>query len=414
MLANDQSAEKQSPFKRFLASPFLLLIVMLIAVDVVVIYIQSQDKANQFQQNPRLVAIRQAIESDRRPDIVVLGDSLIYSALFFADDAQGLVKDRKQHFTYLEAKFLKQLLKKEFGDDIDILNLSMPGANPTDAHLLISELEARGKLPKLVLYGISPRAMVDNLVPTAGAIGGRLVLNVRPTGTATSGIAGACDKFVRTVSNFDPVANKIREYGQLGDTPGKEKLRDFFTGVVWNYYHDRAKIKSNFDAITLKALGRKDEQQQIALTTLAAPQPVKLERKRRSGKRTAFQVDPASFQRDLNNYQVRYNPPNFKKLESQSDQLFKCAEILKNNNSHFLVVSMPISEDNRNLIPDKLFKAYESTLNKIATEPGVTLVDLLTTREFDKASFLDSAHLNGSGATRLDQRLVSSIDKSWF
>ncbi len=413
MIADERSENKPSPFKRFLASPFLLLVVMLVFVDAAVIYSQSLDKANQFQQNPRLVAIREAIESDRRPDIVVLGDSLIYSALFFADDAQGLVADRKQHFTYLEAKFLKRLLKQQFGDDIDVLNLSMPGANPTDAHLLISELEARGKLPKLVLYGISPRAMVDNLVPTAGAIGGRLVLNVQPVGTAASGISGACDKLVRTISNLDPVANKIREYGQLGDSPSKEKLRDFFTGVVWNYYHDRAKIKSSFDSITLKALGRSTEEK-VALNTLAAPQPVKLQRKRRSGKRTAFQVDAASFQRDLNNYRVRYNPPNFKKLDRQADQLYKCAEILQRNSTHFLVVSMPISEDNRNLIPGNLFRAYEETLGTLASKPGVTLVDLLTTREFDKASFLDSAHLNGSGATRLDQRLVSSMDRSWF
>jgi len=409
------SETRQSVIKRFFKSPFLLLVVLLVAVDLVVIYFQSLDKQNQFQQNPRLLAIRSAIEGSRKPDVIVLGDSLIYSALFFADASAGLVADKKQHFTYLEARYLSQLLEEKFGKEVDVLNLSMPAANPTDAYLILSELEARNKLPKLVLYGASPRAMVDNLVPSAGAIGGKLALNVSPAGHAAEGFPGLVARTVRDISNLDPVANKIREYGQLGDAPGPAKVRDFYTGAVWSYFHDRAKVRTQFENQSLKALGRGGDKTKVAIAEVCAPEVAHQQPKKSKKKdNRAFQVAPESFQRDLNNYRVRYNPPNYSKLDKQSEQLEKVAELLKRHDSHFLVVSMPLSAENKELISDELMDAYNSKLQRLATRGGVTILDLLSSQDFEKATFLDSAHLNGDGATRLDHKLVSTMNKAWF
>lgn len=407
---------KPSFKNRFFTSPFLLLVVLLIAVDGVVVYLQSLDKKNQFQQNTRLLAIRSAIEGNRKPDVFVLGDSLIYSALFFADSSQGFVADQSQAFTYLEAQYLSQELKDKLGKKVDVLNLSMPGSNPTDAYLILSELEARGKLPKLVLYGASPRGMADNLVPTAGAIGGKLALNVEPSGDAAEGIQGAIARVVHNISDWDPVANKIREYGQLGDSAGPDKIRDFYTGIVWNYFHDRAKVRSQLEVATLQAFGRKVDPTRLALNEVCAPEPPKRPKgnKKKAGPRKFYQVPPEVFERDLNNYRVRYNPPNFSKLEKQSEQLEKIADLLKKHDTHFFVVSMPVSPDNKDLIPDELLAEYKKCLNQLATRDGVTVLDLLSTAEFKKPSFLDSAHLNGDGAVRLDHKLVSSMDRSWF
>jgi hypothetical protein len=416
-----EADKKLNPVKRFLSSPFLLLVVLLLVVDGAVVYLQSLDKQNQFQQNPRLLAIRSAIEGARKPDVIVLGDSLIYSALFFADANAGLVADKKQHFTYLEARYLSRLLKEKFGMDVDVLNLSMPAANPTDAYLILSELEERGKLPKLVIYGASPRAMCDNLVPSAGAIGGKLALNVAPSGQAASGGRGVVARAVRDISNIDVVANKIREYGQLGDTPEPAKVRDFYTGAIWSYFHDRGKVRACVEDVALNALGRKPRKDSVAIAQVCAPEvsgPSKRQAKAPSG--IAFQVAPESFQRDLNNYRVRYNPPNFSKLEKQSAKLDKIAELLGRNNSHFLIVSMPLSAENKNLISDELMAAYQSKLSQLDTSNSVTLLDsvtvldLLSTADFEKAAFLDSAHLNGYGATRLDHKLASVMRRSWF
>ncbi len=406
--------EKPNALKRFFTSPFLLLVVLLIAVDCVVVHFQSLDKQNQFQQNPRLLAIRSAIEGDRKPDVFVLGDSLIYSALYFADSKKGYVADQSQHFTYLEARYLSQQLQDKFGRKVDILNLSMPGSNPTDAYLILSELEARGKLPKMVLYGASPRAMVDNLVPSAGAIGGKLALNVEPAGAANAGIQGVVARALRDLSNVDAVANKIREYGQLGDSPAPTKVRDFFAGTVWNYFHDRGKVKNQLENATLTAFGRKVDSTKVALAEVAAPELAHPKKPKRKGPRKAFQVPPEVFQRDLNNYRIRYNPPNFSKLEKQKTQLDKIADLLQKHNSHFFVVSMPISAENKDLIPKDLLKEYQNSLNQLATRDGVTVLDLLSTTDFEKAAFLDSAHLNGDGAVRLDHKLVSTIDSTWF
>jgi hypothetical protein len=355
-----------------------------------------------------------------------LGDSLIYSALFFADASNGLVADKSKHFTYLEARYLSQLLKKKFGREVDILNLSMPASNPTDAYLILSELAARGKLPKVVIYGASPRAMVDNLVPSAGAIGGKLALNVAPAGADATGLKGLVLHGIRNLSDWDVVANKIREYGQLGDAPGGAKVRDFYAGVFWNYYHDRAKVKSHFEGLAMNVLGRSMSKDAVAVAAVSAPDLTQPPRrtKRKDGSARGFQVNDESWQRDLNNYRIRYNPPNFSKLEKQSEQLKRIAAMLEKGGSHFLVVSMPLSEDNRELISPELLAAYQKKLEElngtshsvslIDTASSVTIIDLIANSDFEKSTFLDTAHLNGAGATKLDHKLVGSMNQNWF
>ncbi len=401
--------------KRVSRSPFCLLIVMLLLVDSGMCYWHSRDKATQFQQHPRLVAIRGAIEGERKPDIVLLGDSLIHSALFSADANLGLIKDKRQNLTYIEARFVQQLVSQKVGKsrELDLLNLSVPGAGPTDAYLILSELKNHDKLPKLVVYGLSPRALIDNLCPAGGAIGGKYALSVAPMEKENPSFFDQIDSLQREVSIWEPVANAIREYGQLGDSPTNDQLHNYYVGLGWHYFHDRSKVYDQLNQLTLSAFNRKKPE---AVVASAAPNMTLTTPKKKRGvtERAKMHVHRANFERDLVNYYARYNPPNFNKLERQSKMLDKCAQLVEENGGHLLIVNMPITEENKRLIDPKMFLSYQKKLKQLSTTLGVTTLDFWGTKDFTAEDFLDSVHLNGKGAKMFDRKLTSSINSAWF
>ncbi|MBX9696041.1 MAG: hypothetical protein K2Z81_26880 [Cyanobacteria bacterium] len=401
--------------RRFCGSPFCLLIVLLLLVDSGMCYWQSRDKATQCQLNPRLVAIRGVIEGERKPDIVLLGDSLIHSALYSADANLGLMKDKKQSLTYLETRFVQQLVSKKVGrsHNVDLLNLSIPGAGPTDAYLILSELKSHDKLPKLVVYGLSPRALIDNLCPTGGAIGGKFAFSVAPKEKDNPSFFDQIDSLQRKLCRWEPVANAIREYGQLGDSPTNDQLRNYYVGLGWHYFHDRSKVYDQLNQLTLCAFNRRKPESVVAS---AAPDTILAPKKRKRGVagKEKMHVDKAAFERELDNYNARYNPPNFKKLERQSEMLEKCAQLVEENDGHLLIVNMPITEENKRLIDRKMFFSYQKELKTLSTTDGVTTLDLWGAKDFTPEDFLDSVHLNGEGAKMFDRKLTSSIDCSWL
>lgn len=409
---------KPSAFKRAFMSPFVLLVLMLIVVDVAVLTIRSFDSKNQFQQNPRITAIRKAIETGEKPDVLVLGDSLIYSALYFADFDAGMVKPKENDFTYLDARLFSKLLNEQYKNENDVLNLSVPGGSPTDAHLLLKEMIAQGKAPKLALYGVSPRAMADNLVPNAGAIGGKLVLNVTPTCKTSPTWNDSVEHYVRRLSDIDAVANALREYGQLGDAPSVVKLRDFWVGTFWQYYHDRTKIQTQLSDISTRTLkpslvkpsAPQNDSNGSATAAANAPPTAVL-----NGKKKKVPIwrkfNPERFAGDIENYKVRYNPPNFKKFDKQSEELAQLARLCVENDVQLLIVNMPITKANKSLIAPDLYQAYINKLNALGDERGITFIDMSSSEEFTKESFIDSVHLNSIGAQKFEHSLVSSMTK---
>lgn len=425
-------------WKRALTSPFVLLILMLIIVDVAVLAWRSADSKILFQQNPRITAIRNAIETHKKPDVMVAGDSLIFSALYFADQETKLANPDEYDQTYLDARLLSKLLSKQYNrKQTDVLNLSVPGGTPTDACLLLNEIIAQGKAPKLLMYGLAPRAMADNQVPGAGAIGGKLVLNVTPPHKEQPGLSDYIDQSIRKLSETDAVRNILREFGQLGDSPSEVQLRDFYVGTLWQYYHDRGKVRSELSSRAtqvLKPATVKDTSEGNA--SGGAATVINAEAKASSGALPADgkkgqkeepmwrHFNPERFERDLANYNQRYNPPNFKKFNKQADALSKLAQLCLANNVHLLIVNMPLSEANRSLIKPEFYSAYIKKLNDLATgnggtaQSGITFIDMSRPEEFPQEMFLDSVHLNSIGAQKFEDSLVSAmkqlIDKSKF
>lgn len=400
----------------------MLLVVMLIVVDVAVLAWRSADSKNLFQQNPRIMAIRNAIETHKKPDVIVLGDSLIFSALYFADQESKLANPDEYDQTYLDARLLSKLLSKQYNrKQTDVLNLSVPGGTPTDACLLLSEMIAQGKAPKMLIYGLAPRAMADNQVPSAGAIGGRLVLNVTPPHKEQPTLSDYIDQSIRKLSETDAVRNILREYGQLGDSPSEVQLRDFYVGTLWQYYHDRGKVQSEISARATQVLK--------PITSTGSVPAGEAEAKASNGPLTTAglrekkeepmwrRFNPERYERDLANYDQRYNPPNFKKFNKQADSLSKLAQLCRTNKVHLLIVNMPLTNANKSLIKPQFYSAYIKKLNDLATgnggtaTSGVTFIDMSRPEEFPQESFLDSVHLNSTGAQKFEDSLVSTIKR---
>lgn len=438
--SNSPSKTRSKWLKRASMSPFVLLVLMLIFVDVTVLVWRSIDSKNQFQQNLRNMAIRNAIETHKKPDVLVVGDSLIFSALYYADFETKLVKQDEYDFTYLDARLFSKMLSELYKKQTDVLNLSIPGGTPTDAHLLLSEMIAQGKAPKLLMYGLSPRAMADNLVPNSGAIGGKLVLNVTPPRKDQPTLSDNIDQSIRTLSDTNAVANVLHEYGQLGDSPTMVQLRDFYVGTLWQYYHDRGKVQSELSARTTQLLKPKSVKDAVkdnassetktssngpasmpttSATTATNGKPLKTGVKSKKVAPDAMwrQFNPERFVNDLANYEQRYNPPNFKKFDKQADALSKIAELCRVNNVHFLIVNMPITKANKSLITPKFHASYIKKLNDLANGnggtavSGVTFIDMSRPEEFTKESFIDSVHLNSLGAQKFEDSLVSTMTK---
>lgn len=353
-------------------------------------------------QNGVWQTVESAVEQYKvlsQPDIVLLGSSLIMSPVWTADFHQftGVSDFYRHHRSFL----LEQKLAAASGTDVQtagtkggagaamrggissaapvispkqsdahqgsVFSFAVPGAMVSDMDLILSKVLVGPRKPNLIVYGVAPRDFMDDL-------------------------AGSETKTV--------VFQRLGDVGDLSksnfaDTSVDEKLELVFNKVVY-LFGKRTRYQSKTDSFFRRVAQRiaHDPSEQLMAAANANICPL-------------FQDRKILWQKSLDEYRMRYQRFNQLQYKKQQGFLQDLLSTCRKNGIAIVLVNMPLTRANQELMPPGLYENYLSMLNECAKKNGVTFVDLHDGR-YQDLWFYDTVHLNGEGA----QVFLASISQA--
>lgn len=320
------------------------------------------------------------LDEKQTPDVVVLGDSQMATAIFTADaKASGKKVDVVAH-RHVEG--LEQRLSEKLSKPVSVFNAAMAGSMASDHNLIARSLfldNADTEKPKLVVIGISPRIFIDNTLPSA--------------------------------SSTEP----FRFFSQCAD-PGnlaQFAFADYFGQMGWciNKYLPLGHLKTELQTTYSPA-------KFLPKTTVIAKKTTEADfMKGMFASSTKVEKDswfvpafmPYLFKDNTAEYVNRYTNPNPPLYASELAFFEDLLQRLHASRVPTLIVMMPSLGPNRALLPDNFWKVFRSNIATLCNDNKAALVDMSASPNFVLDNYLDTVHLNASGGSKLLSEIANSI-----
>lgn len=383
--------EEKGKIKKALAaiagSYICLAFVALLALDVgwrLTYDVFSLDKYNSPNRSWIWWAAKQFKEEQERPDVVLLGSSLMMAALH-GGDATYLKKPQNVAIHHKSTLF-EDLLADKTHQRVNTFAFAIGGQMVSDAYAISSTMLRGDKKPDTIVYGVAPRDFMDNMLGS-------------PASTETfrfmNKLGGVREEALPSRNTFWEKA----EYGAEQVSFLYQHRQDF---VYLQHKYDRALLSS--------VLGMKD------LDSVRAPFPLRkiamLQLPEDTGPNEVM-ILPYSgketYEDNTPEYRSRYKAFNQKKFKVQLAFLDKLGKFCRDEGINLILVNMPLTTDNVALMPPGLYDQYLANLQGACTKYGARMLDMNRPDVFDKACFADSVHLNGRGGKRFFEQLADQV-----
>jgi hypothetical protein len=337
-----------------------------------------------MHQGPWSWWIARTVLSKRPADVALMGDSQINAAVFQADAFASMrprdcAADR-------ESLSLEQLLAAATGRSNAVINLAVGGAVASDQYMISKALFPRST-PKIVVVGVSPRCFIDDTLPSASATDpfqffepyvemGSLAHLAFPN--SFSELAWRFKSYVPMLALHDPVCGYLAVQAKLHQPNGKS--------MALNALNDRA-----------------ETQPRMLRGIYASASDVK---------QSEIFVTPTIVQGFYDNtpeYQRRYRnltPPAYK---IQQKFFHAYLDNLSSLGIKTVVVGMPCTKLNRQLLPEQFWSEYRAWLTSECSGHRAIWFDLSDDPAFPRKYFLDTVHVNAFGARVLVQKIAALL-----
>lgn len=330
-------------------------------------------------------AIQDYLTKPEAPNVAFLGSSLMLVPLAGVDaDYLNRRLDGAQHHhsAYFEDNF-----KRATGVKIDTFNFALPGEMPSDA-FMITDFILGKKRPNVVVYGVGPRDFTDNLLPS-------------PASTDPF-------RFLSRFKDVSPNASLLM--------PDWQERFSFELGKLFYLYGQRTDLVRNFMDLSNSTLGPV-----VALPPgtkpiseddrhLLIPEYMPTELK----KNTAFfrpttPAERTNFADNLAEYKRRYAKLKKQTFETQLAFFKKGLTSAKLSGIHPVIIAMPITDLNRQLLPDSTWNLYRGAVRDAAQAEGATFIDLSESPDFVRGDFSDTVHLHSGGGQKLLDKVIAAM-----
>jgi hypothetical protein len=305
------------------------------------------------------------LSSDDKPQIVILGSSLmLYPATLCDLEMEGKKPIDKDWYAaifmpeYTHAKYLETLLESQNHLKLHITNLAVASSLMSDHNLLLDSIINAKKDPQLVICGIAPRDFTDNNQPDSALTPvHKLIADIRP---------------------------------QLVQAAPEQPLAAIFNSKILQLKRAASCLRQSANRIFCLLTHRPDNDNAAKMV----PGVLQL---------------PASKAKDLATYDKVYNPVKPQRFAEQSTCLQKMLQSANKNHIKVLLVNMPLTAENRALLPASALATYNQTVKDIAAKNQVALLDLQQSSVFKPDDFIDSCHLNAQGGAKFYREMVPVI-----
>jgi len=343
------------------------------------------------------MALRQAeqklaAESAKEQPVVFIGSSLIIAPLWSTDVKHGyFYQDCMLHH---QSKALEDMLKKD-GITAPVVSLATAGQFVSDTYLIIDKLiagnsgnkdgkNAQGnaqanpstKAPLALIYGIAPRDFMDD---------------------TTGGLA--------LTSVFDELVelSDLPKVGNLFFSTFDERA-DFLLNRSVYLYRKRGRYQNKFEQAMEKAVAKAmpakgGQASNLAVATGASAGGSSTNSDPLAGFLLGGNRDDI-WSKSIDEYSRRYKFFNKQQFEKQKECFKAVVSLCKKRGIKLYVVAMPITDDNRKLMPRELYGSYIECLTSTTKEAGVPFLDLQKDGAYKNDDFYDTVHLNGIGGER--------------
>ena len=306
-----------------------------------------------------------------KPGTVLLGSSLIMYPFWTMDrDRYGAIPDILHHHDSL---VLQQELKNAGFANPSVYSLAVFGQMVSDSYIYVNEYLKGDKKPEYLIYGIAPRDFNDS--DLSG-----------PMSTNTF-------KRLIGLDNFASYANLY--------LPGLQDKVDFVAAHVCFFYSKRQRIQHEFDKGIIKAYK--------ALGLEPPPRSA-------GGQdgQAGFMLSGSKDERWANSETEaarRYKNIAERDLGVQTGFLSRLLDVCQDRGIKVVVVNMPLSVDNRNLLPAGFYNTFRQKLQGLSDRKGVKLVDLGQSNDFVNSDFWDTVHLEHSGGYKLLKHVLPALNE---
>jgi hypothetical protein len=387
--------------KRLSHSSFLYIFVLLACTDVMLsVYVP---KTNQLwyersingSNEPFCRKIFEYICSKPDPQVVMMGSSLLAVPSLSCDQAYvrakapySTVPDMFAFSHYKRCDYFKMLLSEKLGKKIDVVNLGLAGTVASDQLLVLQKAIEFKKKPSMIVWTLAPAEFIWN--------DGRGVDKTR-IGTAfnsyawpvdSSALALAADQLRREVSwHFELLENELAAY----KIPMGEYCK------TWMHRTDAP------NSVT----ANKDVEDVVAnkeVVSPANPPIVSVVSKMDAyGRQNKLE--------DLANFKRNYAKAEDKLFDQQLDQFTKMLDLCNDHGIPIVIVNMPLTTYNKELIDKAMFDKYLSSVTAITHKHRTPFIDMDQSSLFTLSDFYDSTHLNEVGGKKLFVALSDRISR---
>jgi len=353
----------------------------------------TETKYLPLRKNPAVSKLSNFFGSAECPEVLVMGCSLPMTAIATYDEryARSLrASDENQLRTYTRARYLEYLLQHISGSKRtqEIFNLTCVACMVSDANsLLLKVLETKTPQPKLIIYGVGPRSFVDN----------------------TIGQKTHIEQLLDTCKTSSDIADPKMSWSQRGE---------LFISSLWKFYADRSDYRAFITSLFSDIVDRSPTvyaANQRAIAEKAQDTEFLSSSNLQSSSGSKRRVGASKLELDLALYNARYNPPNFTMFEAQKTKFDQFTKLCREKKINLLVVSMPITEQNRKLLDSRLLNAYSTEVRRLSLMNGAAFLDLTDDTTFTIADFEDSVHTNARGGKKVQDRIAAALaDQDWL
>jgi len=332
-----------------------------------------------------------------RPQFVFMGSSLVLVPVAGVDaDYLKHPIDGSHHHN---SQYFEDQFKRHTGMKVKTFNFGLPGEMPSDAFLITKFLLKGEKRPDVIVYGVGPRDFMDSLLPSPAATDPYQYLS--RFGDVTSHrhlIAPEWDQRL----NFE-LAQLVYPYGHKYDMSVSTERA---ISEAINEWLPKPKTDKPFTIQDRRRLFPYYKQMEIT-SNEAFFRPTTPETRT---------FDNAN----LNEYKKRYARLNWRTYCHQMKFLADLMNSARERGTQVILISMPITDINRDLLEKGTWDSYKKSLKVLAQSKDATFIDLGDSKQFATSDFMDTVHLHSGGGMKLldivaeraarDRKVMSALD----
>ncbi|MFA6208475.1 MAG: hypothetical protein WC714_03525 [Candidatus Obscuribacterales bacterium] len=285
-------------------------------------------------------------------------------------------------------------ISQTIGNEVNVVNLAWHAGMIADCNKTIKAYMHSQKTPRIVLLMIAPREFSDNFTAQTGVLAG---YSLEPNNL------NILEKFQKSksVESLPLVLAETILPGKLLNQliSNSEGSCSQAINTVIAYYSEtfkKHKIACDKMVVFCAKLFQRPENLGASVNytgTSAAAHSVKT-------------VDFSPFERDIAMYRQRYNPTNAKCVKKAEIALTELQETCAANAIYLIIMNMPLTRENRALIPPHTYTIFVDKLSSVTARPNCLMVDASKNSNFSRADFHDSVHLNRSGKEKLRRMII--------